>query len=255
MFSEQKIIELFEKHWNSVDLKDINKIFKTEGGISALEGVLLYLYIIDTRPRSIIEFSPNKGYSSFAIASAQRLMRNRWAFATFEIKDKFCNATKAVLQNNNLLDYCEVICGDALRKVPIHIESKGAHVDLCFIDSDHGEEFAQQYIDKLFPLFKPDCLIAVHDIAGKKRLKSGKTEFKTSLMGGAHKGGEEHSIRKFLKKNKKDYTVLHSVTGGKHEGANLPINNDLYEKILNISGYDFRKSKSPPCPKTLFFKL
>jgi cephalosporin hydroxylase len=252
MFDEKQIIKLFENQWPKVNKKDIEHIFGTAGGISAFEGVLLYLYILSIRPRHVIEFSPNHGYSTFAIASAQRAMRNRWTFATFDIKQAFCQSTESQMLLHGLDEYCHVICGDAIEEVSKYIKEKGAHVDLCFIDSDHGAPFASKYIKKLFPLFQPGCLIGVHDIAGKSRDGS---EFKTSLLGGAHKGGEEGPVREYIQSSQLDYTVLHSVTGGQHEGANLPVNNELYDKIKDISGYDFRKAKSPPCPKTLFFKI
>ena len=255
MFTEQQIVELFEKQWPNIVKKDIDAMMSSDGGISAFEAALLHLYILDTRPSHIVEFSPNKGYSTFAMASAQKIMRNRWALATFDISTKFCNATEDRIEKAGLQDYCTVFCGDAIKEVPKYIKQKVAKVELCFIDSDHGEEFANKYIDKIFPYLADNCLIAVHDIAGTKRNKNGQSKFRTSLQKGNFKSGEEIALEKYLKKTNTEYSILHSVTGGQHEGADLPANTKLYDRLLEITSYDFQKAKSEACPKMLFFRL
>lgn len=254
MFTQQSIIQLFKDHWHQVKESDVKAICAEGGGISAFECVLMYLYILSTRPRSIIEFSPNHGYSSMAIAMAQRQMRNRWAFATFEINKTFCARTNARIAGHRLTEYCQCVQGNANTEVPKYVKRKGCYVDFCFIDSDHRAQFAQNYIKLVFPSLQPGCLIGVHDIAANKRSSNGSGTFKSSLQEGTYKDGEEQPIRQYLNNNKLPYTVLHGITGGNHEGARQEVNNELYDEIQKISGIDFRKAKGA-CPKTLFFRL
>lgn len=249
MFSFNKIIQLFQSSWSKANKDDITQIFNEEGGISSVECVLMYLYIIEHQPQYSIEFSPNHGYSTQAIAMAYRVLNQKDSFATFEIRDKFCEFTCNRLKQKNLEEYCKVIQGNALIEIPKHITDK--KVQFCFIDSDHGAAFANQYIQNIFPLLDHRCLIGVHDIAAFERSLDGGSKFKTSLMGGTHAGGEEGPVRDYV--SNKDYWSTHSVFGGSHEAANLPTNNELYSEIFRITGFDFRKAKSPPCPKILFF--
>lgn len=250
---EDQIIRLFENQWHKIDKtqkKNIDRIYSNDGGISAFECVLFYLHILSTRPRHIIEFSPNRGYSTVAIASAQKVMRNRFGFGTFEINKKACEQTRRAISAQKLDEYCHVIHGDAIKEVPAYIKRRGCFVDFCFIDSDHTDKFAQNYIKKIFPLLSPGCLVVIHDIAAKK---IGSKDFKSSLLKGHYKSGEENPVKEFVKN--RDYTILHSITGGKHEGANLPTNNKFYDKIKEITQIDFIKSPNKVCPKTLLFKL
>ncbi len=256
MFTESSILQLFQKHWNNVNESDIKKIVSENGGISAFECVLMYLHILDTRPRHIIEFSPNHGYSTQAIAMAQRKMRNRWAFATFDISKGACAVCERRMTDLKLDDYCHVIQGNANVEVPKYIETKGAHVDFVFIDSDHRAGFAKNYIKGIFPVLQPGCLVGVHDIAAGKLTEDGKSGYKSSLNGGKHKGGEEKPLKDYIKEHKLDWSVLHSITGGKHEKADLPNNDKLYNPIMELTGINFRKmKKGAACPKTLFLRL
>lgn len=251
-FNYKKIIDLFKKHWSSVNIYDVNELISEDGGISAFEAVLLYILVLDREPRFTIEFSPNKGYSTFAISSALRILNKPATFATFEISEKCVNYTKERLLKHDLSNYCEVIHGDAIVEIEKYLKINNKHVDLCFIDSDHGKEFAQKYINRLFPLFSRGSLIAVHDIAAEKHSDNGLVEFKTSLGSGIYQSGEEIALHEFLKENKTRYCVLHSITGGVHENANLKYNDKFFKEIENITNIDF---KNPICPKSLWFNL
>lgn len=251
MFNKQAIIDLFRRQWHRVERSDIDRIVQDTGGISAFECVLMYLMILDRAPRWMIEFSPNHGYSTQAMAMAYRVLGVKGRFGTFEIKPVLCERTRNRMQKLGLQEYVDVVQGDALKKIPQWIASHHAKVDFVFIDSDHTEGFANQYIDNLFPLFQKDCLLGVHDICAHKRDESGQTAFKTSLGKGSKKAGEEKPIERHLKGKK--FCVLHAITGGKHEAANLPNHDPFYNEIQSITSVDFRKVKCKACPKTVFF--
>ncbi len=255
MFTSESILQLFKKQWHNAKLSEIKKIVGEAGGISAFEAVLMYLYILDTRPRHVIEFSPNHGYSTQAIAMAQRKMRNRWAFATFDISKGACGICETRLGGLELSDYCNVIQGNANVEIPKYIKQKYALVDFCFIDSDHRAAFAKNYIEEIFPLLQPGCLVGVHDIAATKLSDGGITAYQSSLHGGKYSGGEESPVRSYIVKNKLEFSVLHALCGGSHEKANLPINQDFYNQVQCITNIDFRKCPGKACPKSLWFKL
>ncbi|MHA2009830.1 MAG: O-methyltransferase [Candidatus Hodarchaeales archaeon] len=250
MFSQTNIIDLFKRNWKNVNKKHIDFIVKRKGGISALEGVILYLYILETKPRHVIEFSPQKGYSSIAIGLGMKDANSEQSFATFEINPRCITIAKQNIMECGLNNYVQIIQGNALVEVPKYLQ-KYDNCDFCFIDSNHGAKFAEEYVAKIFPLLPKNCLIGVHDIASLKRNDDGISPFKTSLLGHA---GEETVIRKYLKTNKIDHCVLHAIAGGKHEGANLPVNQVLYDELMKITGIDFIKAGSDHCPQTLFFK-
>jgi predicted O-methyltransferase YrrM len=251
IFSKQSILDLFQRQWPRVNQADIKIIMGDTGGISAFECILMYLLILDNAPRWTIEFSPNHGFSTQAMAMALRVLGIKNRFGTFELKPNLCVSTTERMKKLGLLNYVDVVQGNALQTIPEWIKQKNAKVDLVFVDSDHTEKFANRYIKELFPLFQRDCLLGVHDICSHKRDDGGQTAFKTSLGSGSKCAGEEKPIERHLKGKK--FCVLHAITGGKHESANLPVNNKLYEELQQITGFDFRKAIAKPCPKSVWF--
>ena len=252
MINKQKIINLFDEYWTDIPNSDAQYIIKENGGISAFECILMYLYILKTKPKNIIEFSPNHGYSTIPLAMAQRVLDNKNAFATFEILKHLCDFTKERLDGVGLANYCNVIKGDAIANIPDWIKNNNP-VEFCFIDSNHTNKFAIQYIKNIFPLLS-NCIIGIHDICSDQKTEDGKTSFRTSLQSGTHSGGEENPVREYIFKNTLDYCVLHSITGGSHEGARLPNNVEFYDEVKKITNINF-SSISHPCPKTLFLKV
>lgn len=251
MFNKQYILDLFKRQWDRVEKEDIRRIIQDTGGISAFECAMMYVLILDRAPRWMIEFSPNHGYSTQAMAMACRVLGIKGRFGTFEIKPALCDKTRNRMKAAGLHEYVEVVQGDALKNIPEWIGKHQAKVDFVFIDSDHTEGFANKYIANIFPLFQTGCLLGVHDICAHKRDDSGQTAFKTSLGKGSKHAGEEKPIDRHLKGKK--FCVLHAITGGKHEQANLPNNDPFYNEIRDITSFDFRKAKGKPCPKTVFF--
>jgi len=245
----ETIINLISEYWPRIDQKYITKLLKGGGGIDPFEGLILYCYILKFQPKGLIEFSPNLGYSTQWIALALQQLGQQNSFWTFEINKRILPQLKNNLEY--LKQYVSIIDGDALETIPQIIKDK--QIDLCFIDSNHGYKFAINYIDIIFPLLMPNCFITVHDICTDESLIKSNS-FKTSLFDSSDEhSGEYKAIKDFLSRKKINYCVLHSITGGQHEGANLPINEKFYSKIKNITSRDFISNLI--CPKTIFFNI
>ncbi len=256
--SNQKIISLFEGCWELTDSDHIDTIFEEDGGIDPLEGVLLYLLCIKNNPEFIIEFSPHHGYSTMCIGLALKQIDRKASFVTCDINWKVRKPLLDRLEKHGIHpEYVTVLFGDALEVIPRVLQEEyrenKREARLCFIDSDHTEQFAQKYINKIFPLLHKSCIIGVHDICSTKLDNSGVARFKTSLLGGKFNPGEELAIRKYLVQEQHNWFSLHALSGGRHENANLPYNNEFYDKIKTITGIDFRSNKI--CPKTLWINL
>jgi predicted O-methyltransferase YrrM len=255
----KEILRLFEEHWSKVDPEHIRAIMTEDGGIDPLEGVLLYLTILDRKPIDVIEFSPQKGYSTMCIAMGlkQLFVKKMPVLYTFEINKKYKKELTDRLLRFNLLN-TDIVWGDALEKVPEIIKSKNLKPDLCFIDSDHRAEFSRQYIRKIFPLLNNNCQVVVHDLCSTNLSPNqSRVEFTTSLLSDAgivwDCSGEEGPLKEWLQENDVDYHVLHAITGGVHEGANLPYNTILYDELKKITSIDFRSERI--CPKTVWFEV
>jgi predicted O-methyltransferase YrrM len=258
IYSNKDIICLFEKHWDSVKEEDRKLILKNDGGIDPLEAFLLYISILEKNPELVIEMGPNKGYSSIAIAAGMRNINKKASFVTFEINWKIKEQLTRNLINAKLYpNYISIIMGDAIQLIPKILEDEYRENDrkagIIFIDSNHTEPFAKKYIKKIFPLLSDDCLVVIHDIKAEERSNHGHVNFGTSLFGGTHGFGEENAVRNYLKNNNIKYLALHSMTGGTHEGANLPINKEFYSEIEKITGINLATNRI--CPKSLWFNV
>jgi predicted O-methyltransferase YrrM len=258
-----KILDLFQKHWPHIPKKDIEAICYEEGGIDPLEGMLLYLQVLERQPILSIEFSPHKGYSTMCIGLAikawaeQDLMHNFPIFYTFEINEKIRKQLEERIQKYNLELYVNVIWGDAIKQIPETLADYNVKPSFVFVDSDHRAEFAERYINNVFPLLNKDALVVVHDLRSTSlNPENPRTEFDTSLLSrgnASHCSGEEQPLKKWLNENGKDYCVLHAITGGNHEGARLKRHEEFYDQLRKITSVDFRRSNI--CPKTVWFEV
>jgi len=120
-----------------------------------IEAEITYLLIRESRPATIVEFSPCGGWSTTWMLHALKdnkfgklysydlintsiktvpryLSRDRWSFSLGDIKD--------------------------------NIDKLPPEIDYLFIDSDHSEAFAQWYIQHIFPKIKNNILVSVDDV-------------------------------------------------------------------------------------------
>lgn len=243
-----QIVNLLGRH-SSFILQSKDLIEESVGGdrmkttVSVVDALIMMCLILEERPSHAIEFAPYRGYSTCFIARACREVGAQ--FTTFEknrsIVDGFL---KKNLERFGLQDDVEIVVGDALTRVPEYIKKHGCDVGFTFIDCEHSKRFAQSYVKEIFPLLLPDSLICVHDISAKKRGQH--SDFETNTKGRV--GDEYKVVLEWTKKRSVDYVLTHAIFGGKFEiSADLPVNNELYEKIAEAVGIDLRKFlKYPP---------
>lgn len=231
---------------------DIDIICSEKGGIDCFDGYFLYCCALScTTDEYCVEFSPNHGYSTICIGLGLKRLGIKNALYTVELNEKVRKPLEANIAKYGLQDYVKVIWGDALVEVPKIIGGEDRQTALLFIDSDHTKKFAERYIEEIFPLVSPGCIVCIHDLCANKLSNGHNVSFKTSLKSGQYKSGEERPLKDYLDKNAINYFVTHAVTGGKHEAADLPRNDGFYEEVKEICGVDFRNNRM--CPKTISF--
>lgn len=224
----------------NVELYDIyqqrDNIWHTTCLFNDLDGLLLYALIRHTRPKNVIEFSPYKGYSTVFIYKA--LFRNDTAFSfnTFDLTER--------MEFKELMSLFDIPigieAGDALKTVPDYIKKRGieGNIDLCFVDSDHGYDFARSYIDNIFPLLGNDCIIAIHDIQYCPDSINIPFDFYSPINANEicetiSSIGEAIALREFFGEMD-DYVLIssHKLFGGGGQCAPpLPLNRGLIEAI------------------------
>ena len=120
-----------------------------------IEAEITYLLIREHRPETVVEISPCGGWSTAWILHA--IKDN--GIGTLYSYDLIDDATKNVppeLSNGRW----EFNLGDitkALEKLP-------ENIDYLFMDSDHSAEFANWYIQQVFPRVRKGNPVSVHDV-------------------------------------------------------------------------------------------
>ena len=130
-------------------------------GLAAIDVEILYLMIREHRPKTIVEISPDKGYSTYVICSAMNdnEMGHLWSYDLniehvheLEVYNPIAGKHVKYAENSTFIE------GDVKEQyVPDEI-------DYLFLDSDHSYEFADWYIENLFPKVKPGGLISIDDM-------------------------------------------------------------------------------------------
>jgi len=221
--------------YNNYHIEDVEIICTRSGGISAVEGLMLYNAVMSAgKDCNAIEFSPNAGYSTICMALALRRMGSTKKIATFEIDRRIEQKLTENIAKLGLQDYVDIIWGDALVEVPRYIKAHGIEdrVDVLFIDSCHSKSFAEAYIRDIFPLC--NCaLVMVHDI-GALGLNN-HDDFNETLFPNDNNCGEYLALKSYLRCK---YVLTHAVYGGQHEAScNLPVNKMAYDKLSDSVGY------------------
>jgi len=231
-------IDNFKKYTEELSLvwEMRDKIWQKTIILNDYDGLFLYSVIRNIKSKNVIEFSPFKGYSTTFIYKALEKNGQDFTFATFDIAT-YPEFTETMQIFNIPI---KVIEGDALETVPEYIRSKGLEgkINLCFIDSDHGYQFAESYIKKIFPLLGKDCIIIIHDMYfcpdDYECLVNHYESIKGSnISGNCHAVGEGRALRKHFLEDK-DYKLFstHKLFGGiTSDGVPLPINTELISSL------------------------
>ena len=133
-----------------------------DGGISRVDGELVYMLLRELNARHVIEFSPNQGYSTAFLAQALVANASETSLATFDLElyPKFVSRMQG-LGLDALFHK-----GDALENIPRYLRQHDlvGRIDFCFIDSDHSYDFTRRYCTEIMPLLGSDCVYFIHDL-------------------------------------------------------------------------------------------
>lgn len=115
---------------------------------------LLYMLLRSRRPQVVVEISPFHGWSTSWILTA--LQHNGTGqLRSFDVLDSASRNVPAELKPR-----WELVLGD-VRKNTARIPQQ---IDFLLMDSDHSAEFAQWYLDEVFPRVRPGAPVCVDDI-------------------------------------------------------------------------------------------
>jgi len=120
-----------------------------------VEAEITYLLIREFKPKTIVEISPCGGWSTSWILQA--IKDNKLGkLYSYDLVD---DSTKTIPPDLSK-DKWFFIKGD----IKENINKLPKKIDYLFMDSNHSADFAQWYIQKLFPKLKSGIPISVHDV-------------------------------------------------------------------------------------------
>ncbi len=126
----------------------------------SLESEVLYSLVRYLKPLKLVEFSPNRGWTSAIMLEALRENRSQDPTYTPSLKSFDLTDLSEDLDCEGEISR-KLIIGDALHTVPPNM----GECDFLFIDSDHSAGFTDRYLKKIVPLYKKG-FIWVHDWNG-----------------------------------------------------------------------------------------
>lgn len=145
---------LYEKHCKSLDIiKDKQRSKYTafhNPGYDDVEAEILCLLILENQPKSILEVSPNTGWSTSYMLEAINFYEGAKIYG-FDIHD---SVTHTINDNRYIFTL-----GD-FTKQNINVDD----FDFFFIDSDHEAPFSHFYYDNILLKIKRQTPVAIHDI-------------------------------------------------------------------------------------------
>ncbi len=120
-----------------------------------IEAEITYLRLRDTTPETVVEISPCGGWSTTWIL--QSLKDNkRGILYSYDMIDRAPRNIPRDLVDKNW----EFFKGDITQKPNTIPEG----IDYLFMDSDHSGQFAQWYVETIFPRVKHGAPVSVHDV-------------------------------------------------------------------------------------------
>lgn len=269
IITTDKLIGMVQRHKSHLSLKIMKPLFETMIGdcTNVQDCVLMYLIILDSNPDKIIEFSPMLGYSTRYLATAMRTLGKPASMFTVESKRTYINKAQKRINELDLSKYCQIIEGDAIKITTRELIKRKWNVGFAFIDSNHSYDFGKEYIEKVFPLLTPGCVVMIHDICGESaNTGPHDIEFKTSLRSNKDKFAEYRAVKEFLVDNNIAHTLTHPLFGGwwqsckwrsvrQESSPKLPENEKFYKAYEEIVGYDLNKYRNFQHPNGLLFKI
>ncbi|MGE0615973.1 MAG: class I SAM-dependent methyltransferase [Bacteriovoracia bacterium] len=120
-----------------------------------IEAELTYLWLRESRPRTVVEISPCGGWSSTWIlhALADNRQGELYSFDMIDASER--NVPRELAQGRRHF---------FLGRVQDNLDHLPTEIDYAFIDSDHSAKFAHWYIENIFSRLKPGTPVSVHDV-------------------------------------------------------------------------------------------
>jgi predicted O-methyltransferase YrrM len=120
-----------------------------------IEAEATYLFLRELRPRSVVEISPDRGWSTTWILAA---LRDNGIGRLYSY-DLFDHSTRNIPRDLSQGRWT-FMQGDVTRG----IDRLPEKIDYLFIDSSHTAEFARWYLCEVFPRLVPGTPVCIHDI-------------------------------------------------------------------------------------------
>jgi len=163
--SRESVIALYRKHTN--DLAAIRAYERHRNEIGMMyhdeERRLLYLLVRHFRPAIVVEFSPNKGWSTLHLARALE-DNGSGQIHSFELEATNVAVAQRVLAEYGLAHRVQFYIGDVRRTLPPVLRKLGQPVDFLFVDSDHSYDFGRWWLSEVLPFVRSSGLVHVHDV-------------------------------------------------------------------------------------------
>ncbi len=115
---------------------------------------LLYSFIRITKPKKIIEMSPDKGWSTEIMIKAINDNKQKCEIFSFDIRD----FSQKWDQDNEYV-FRKLILGNAQETVSKYLKD----CDFMFIDSDHSYDFGKWYSNLILPELDDGVYVWIHD--------------------------------------------------------------------------------------------
>jgi hypothetical protein len=167
------IKKLYNKYLNEIKIIRNNmqkNYYYGRPAYDDIEAEITSLFILHFKPKHIIEFSPSTGWSTSIMLNALELNNNSSVLSSYDIEDRGCKPFIDSLNYKNVK--WNFTLGDVTNE---YSKWDLNNIDYLFIDSDHSEKFAHNYINNLLiPLLnnckqnKKHIIVGIHDIFDKK---------------------------------------------------------------------------------------
>jgi len=165
---EQMIAEALHRYGEEIDLvkwwarlRRDQSFFPDTGMYDWIEAQILYLLIRLRKPESLVEISPNYGYSTGFMLLAMN-KNDRGQLYSFDLNAQFHrhalrNFAKVGIDASRQRFFAGDVRVDCYHSLP-------PTIDLLFMDPDHSDTFAEWYPDDLRPRIAANGLLHVHDV-------------------------------------------------------------------------------------------
>ncbi len=252
-FQESHIKYLYEKYGGELNTDTMMALKKDshgnpDGGISRVDGEIVYMLVREMGIRHAIEFSPNEGYSTAFIYSALQKNHDTFTFATFDMAlSPFF--MKRMRQFGMNVFFGE---GDALENIPKYLDTRDlvGKIEFCFIDSDHSWDFARRYCDSLLPLMSECCIYFIHDMCYRPHDFQNFSHYGNisplEIGGTVSALGEGSYLCEYFARHHGKHAIFstHKLFGDSHEYSSiLPRNSGLIEDLTAmVNGFQLPPS-------------